>query len=72
MIQVQTMREERKFHPDERSSTILTKMKETSEAYLGTKVNDAPGNQGYKVHTVADRQRADRGDSRLRTGRHMF
>jgi len=41
MIQVNSMGEEKKFHPEEISSMILTNMKETAEAYLGTKVNDA-------------------------------
>merc|ERR1712227_1119488 len=41
MIQVQFMGEEKKFHPEEVSSMVLTKMKETAEAYLGTKVSDA-------------------------------
>merc|ERR1712028_175717 len=41
MIVVQSAGEEKKFHPEEVSSMILTKMKETAEAYLGTKVNDA-------------------------------
>ena len=41
MISVQSMGEEKTFHPEEVSSMILTKMKETAEAYLGTKVNDA-------------------------------
>merc|ERR1712054_143292 len=41
MIVVQANGEEKKFHPEEVSSMILTKMKETAEAYLGTKVNDA-------------------------------
>merc|ERR1712106_198897 len=41
MIVVQSQGEEKKFHPEEVSSMILTKMKETAEAYLGTKVNDA-------------------------------
>jgi L1 cell adhesion molecule like protein len=41
IIVVNFMGEEKKFHPEEVSSMILTKMKETAEAYLGTKVNDA-------------------------------
>jgi len=41
MIVVNSAGEEKKFHPEEVSSMILTKMKETAEAYLGTKVNDA-------------------------------
>jgi heat shock protein 1/8 len=41
MIVVQANGEEKKFHPEEISSMILIKMKETAEAYLGTKVNDA-------------------------------
>merc|ERR1711865_287541 len=41
MIVVQSQGEEKKFHPEEVSAMILTKMKETAEAYLGTKVNDA-------------------------------
>merc|ERR1712176_666415 len=41
MIVVNFQGEEKKFHPEEVSSMILTKMKETAEAYLGTKVNDA-------------------------------
>merc|ERR1711988_883673 len=41
MIVVNSQGEEKKFHPEEVSSMILTKMKETAEAYLGTKVNDA-------------------------------
>merc|ERR1712088_994224 len=41
MIVVNAQGEEKKFHPEEVSSMILLKMKETAEAYLGTKVNDA-------------------------------
>jgi len=41
MIVVNFQGEEKKFHPEEISSMILTKMKETAEAYIGGKVNDA-------------------------------
>merc|ERR1719326_621909 len=41
IIEVHYMGEEKKFHPEEISSMILLKMKETAEAYLGTKVSDA-------------------------------
>merc|ERR1711871_271857 len=41
MIVVNSQGEEKKFHPEEVSSMVLTKMKETAEAYLGSKVNDA-------------------------------
>ena len=33
--------EEKKFHPEEVSSMVILKMKETAKAYLGTKLNDA-------------------------------
>merc|ERR1711934_1270364 len=41
MMEVQSMGETKKFHAEEVGAMILTKMKETAEAYLGTKVNDA-------------------------------
>jgi len=41
MIVVDYQGETKKFHPEEVSAMILVKMKETAEAYLGTKVNDA-------------------------------
>merc|ERR1711933_87398 len=41
MIQVSAQGEEKKFHPEEISSMILLKMKETAEAYLGKKMNNA-------------------------------
>merc|ERR1712137_651157 len=41
MIVVQAQGEEKKFHPEEISSMILLYMKETAEAYLGSKVSDA-------------------------------
>jgi L1 cell adhesion molecule like protein len=41
MIVVNSQGEDKKFHPEEVSSMILLKMKETAEAYLGTKINDA-------------------------------
>merc|ERR1711885_79075 len=40
-IQVDFKGETKSFFAEEISSMILTKMKETAEAYLGTKVNDA-------------------------------
>jgi L1 cell adhesion molecule like protein len=41
IIVVDYMGETKKFHPEEVSSMILTKMKETAEAYLGGTVKDA-------------------------------
>jgi len=41
LIVVNMQGEEKKFHPEEISSMVLVKMKETAEAYLGGKVNDA-------------------------------
>ncbi|EDV23375.1 Heat shock cognate 71 kDa protein [Trichoplax sp. H2] len=40
-LQVQHMGENKDFYPEEISSMVLTKMKETAEAYLGQKVKDA-------------------------------
>uniref|UniRef100_A0A1I8H2H4 Heat shock protein 70 n=2 Tax=Macrostomum lignano TaxID=282301 RepID=A0A1I8H2H4_9PLAT len=40
-IEVQYMGERRSFYPEEISAMVLTKMKETAEAYLGEKVTDA-------------------------------
>ncbi|QID84643.1 Hsp70 chaperone ssa4 [Saccharomyces pastorianus] len=41
VVQVEYKGETKTFTPEEISSMILTKMKETAENYLGTKVNDA-------------------------------
>jgi len=41
IIQVTWNGEEKKFHPEEISSMVLSKMKETAEAYLGGTVKDA-------------------------------
>ncbi|KAF2895470.1 hypothetical protein ILUMI_10707 [Ignelater luminosus] len=40
-IQVQYKGENKKFSPEEISSMVLIKMKETAEAYLGSKIKDA-------------------------------
>ena len=40
-IQVEYKSEEKSFTPEEISSMVLLKMKETAEAYLGHDVNDA-------------------------------
>tara|TARA_B100000579_G_scaffold111581_1_gene89215 strand:- start:10010 stop:11923 length:1914 start_codon:yes stop_codon:yes gene_type:complete len=41
VIEVKYKNEEKQFHPEEISSMILTKMKETAEAYIGEEVKDA-------------------------------
>jgi len=41
MIEVSSQGETKKFHPEEISSMILTKMKETAESFLGGTVSDA-------------------------------
>ncbi|KAF4660112.1 70-kilodalton heat shock protein [Perkinsus olseni] len=41
MIEVHFKGEVKKFHAEEISSMVLIKMRETAEAFLGTKVNDA-------------------------------
>jgi len=40
-LQVEYKNEDKTFTPEEVSSMVLTKMKETAEAYLGTTLNDA-------------------------------
>lgn len=53
-IQVRVKGETKVFSPEEISAMILTKMKETAEAYLGKKIKDAvvtvPGMFAYITH----------------------
>ena len=41
IISVKYKNEDKKYHPEEISSMVLTKMKETAEAYIGEEVKDA-------------------------------
>ena len=41
VIEVEYKNEKKQFHPEEISSMVLTKMKETAEAYIGEEVKDA-------------------------------
>ena len=41
MIEVQYLNQTKRFAPEEISSMVLTKMKETAETYLGEKVKHA-------------------------------
>jgi L1 cell adhesion molecule like protein len=41
IIMVRFKGEIKKFHPEEISAMVLTKMKETAEAFLGKKVSEA-------------------------------
>ena len=51
VIQVQLMRVERAFHPGEISSMVFTKMKQTTETYLDTKVNHAVASESQRQAT---------------------
>ena len=41
LIEVSFMGENKRFHPEEISAMVLTKMKETAESFLGQKISDA-------------------------------